>query len=316
MPKISVIVPVYNASKWLPQCVCSIVRQSETDWQLILIDDGSTDGSNKMCDDYADSDARIIALHKENGGPSSARNMGIRRADGDFIVCIDADDEIHVDLLAFLLKLNKKSGADVCAASAVRKLEHKFESLDESDYKVYDARNVIERILYQRKNFLNSIWNILYRRELFNGLELTEGLWYEDLDFFYRILHRAKSVCHSNQITYLYRDTPTSYMNTWSHERLDVLRVVDNMVEYMANNETSELQRAAADRRFSAYFNMFALGAAHGELDICDRCWHVIKEQRGSELCNKKVRLKNKLGALLSYLGKSVTIAVAKVILR
>jgi glycosyltransferase involved in cell wall biosynthesis len=269
-----------------------------------------------MCDDYADSDARIIALHKENGGPSSARNMGIRRADGDFIVCIDADDEIHVDLLAFLLKLNKKSGADVCAASAVRKLEHKFDGLDVSDYKVYDARNVIERILYQRKNFLNSIWNILYRRELFDGLELTEGLWYEDLDFFYRILLRTKTVCHSNQITYLYRANPTSYMNTWSHERLDVLHVVDNMVEYMVKNETTELQRAAADRRFSAYYNMFALGATHGEHDICDRCWHVIKELRGSELCNKKVRLKNKLGALLSYLGKPVTIAVAKIILR
>jgi glycosyltransferase involved in cell wall biosynthesis len=314
MPKISVIVPVYNARRWLPHCVCSVVQQSVTDWELILVDDGSTDGSNKMCDDYAATDSRIVAMHKENGGLSSARNAGIKIANAGFIFFLDADDVIHNRALEFLCEMQSKTGADICVGKAIRAKFHSFTALDFDKYKTYKSDEIITKILYQQSGFINSACNCLYKKELFAGLSFSEGTWYEDLDLFYRIYRRAKTVCHSNQITYLYRDNPTSYMNTWSRERLDVLQVVDNMVEYMVQNEGQELQRAAADRRFSAYYNMFALGAKHGERDICDRCWHVIKEQRCSELCNKKVRLKNKLGALLSYFGKQATMAVARVI--
>jgi glycosyltransferase involved in cell wall biosynthesis len=316
MPKVSIIVPTYNAQQWLETCVNSVICQSFTDWQLILVDDGSTDSSSQICDKFASLDSRISAIHKKNGGLSSARNYGIKHAIGDFIFFIDADDAIHNQTLEFLCSMQSKTNADICIGGAIYATSHNFGKLDFNNQQTYLYDEIIAKILYQCPGFINSACNTLFKRELFNNLSFSEGTWYEDLDFFYKIYHRASKISHSKQITYLYRANPNSYMNTWSHERLDVLCVVDNMVEYMAKNETTELQRAAADRRFSAYYNMFALGATHGEHDICDRCWHVIKELRGSELCNKKVRLKNKLGALLSYLGKPVTIAVAKIILR
>ena len=97
---VSIIIPVYNAEKYLPACIESIIAQSFNDWELILVDDGSTDGSGSICDEYSQKDQRIVAVHKPNGGPSAARNMGIKKAKGDFVTFIDSDDIIKPSFLA------------------------------------------------------------------------------------------------------------------------------------------------------------------------------------------------------------------------
>lgn len=91
-PKVSVIVPVYNAGKYLHRCIGSIMAQTYTDFELLLVDDGSTDGSGKICDEYAQKDSRIRVFHKENGGAASARNVGLDNACGEWIAYIDGDD--------------------------------------------------------------------------------------------------------------------------------------------------------------------------------------------------------------------------------
>ena len=97
---VSIIIPVYNAEKYLPACIESIIAQTFTDWELILVDDGSADGSGRICDEFSQRDKRIVVVHKTNGGPSTARNLGIKKAKGDFVTFIDADDIIKPSFLA------------------------------------------------------------------------------------------------------------------------------------------------------------------------------------------------------------------------
>lgn len=104
MPKFSIIVPAYKAESTLKRCVESVISQSYNDWELILVDDGSTDTTPSICDEYASKDNRIIALHKENGGVSSARNFGIEKASGDWITFLDADDEIESSFLSYFVE--------------------------------------------------------------------------------------------------------------------------------------------------------------------------------------------------------------------
>ena len=116
MERISVIVPVYNVEKYLDKCVQSILNQTYENIELVLVDDGSTDGSSKICDKYGNIDSRVKVIHKENGGLSSARNRGIDEAGGKFITFIDSDDYIHHQMLEILYEgiIKNKSGCAGC----------------------------------------------------------------------------------------------------------------------------------------------------------------------------------------------------------
>jgi glycosyltransferase involved in cell wall biosynthesis len=307
MKTVSIIVPVYNGQQWLKHCVKSIMHQSEPHWQLILVDDGSTDASPQMCDEYAAADSRISVIHQPNQGLSAARNAGIDIATGDFLFFVDADDVLHHSALAMLLEMYRATEAQICIGGTLYAEKCEFGTLNFTAYKELTSEQAIKRVLYQRHKLINSMCNTLISSKLFKGLRFTVGLYYEDLDIFYKVYARAENIAYTSQITYHYRTNPESFINTWSESRLDVLTVVDNLVQYMAQHGSAALQRAAADRRFSAYYNMFVLAAQNQRQDICNRCWAVIREQRLASLINPHVRLKNKIGALVSYLGKHPT---------
>ena len=111
---ISVIVPVYNCEKYIEICIRSVLQQTYTNLELILVDDGSTDGSGKVCDQYVDQDTRVKVIHKENGGVSSARNRGIENAVGDWYSFVDADDFIDKDMYSILMTLQEKNKGRNC----------------------------------------------------------------------------------------------------------------------------------------------------------------------------------------------------------
>lgn len=314
MPKVTLIVPVYNVQRWLRPCVNSIMRQTFEDWHLILVDDGSTDSSPKLCDYFASLSPRITVIHKPNGGPSSARNAGLDAATGDFIYFADADDQVHPELLSLLLNEQEATDADICTAANVNVEQYEFKPVTFGKYEVFTPTKAIEQTLYQTGKLWCSACNMLYRRSLFDNLRFTEGTRYEDLDFFYKIFERANKIAYTNQVTYHYRANPESYINTWSAGRLDVLNVVDKLADYMAEHGTPDLQTAAADRRFSAYYNIFTLATANNEQAVADRCWAVIKQRRISELLNPHVRPKNKLGALVALFGRKFTELIIKIL--
>lgn len=312
---VSIIVPVFNSRQFLEAAINSVVSRSFKDWELILIDDGSTDGSGKICDETAAKYGNVKVIHKPNGGLSSARNAGLDIAKGDFIFFLDADDLLLPHSLSFLSDLQKKTDADIVCGSFV-----KFDDKDEKDIReswskashesfiTYDAILAVKQVLYQ-KNIDNSAWGKLYRRSLWQGLRFREGINYEDLDIFYKVFLRASKIVFTPATVYLYRQHPSSYLHNFNFKRLDVLEVTERMVGFMERNYPA-LLAAARSRQLSANFNMFALLSSNGKkLDPhrakkeADRCWNIIKDLRGEMLYNPSVRLKNKVAILLSYIG-------------
>ncbi|MDE6650382.1 MAG: glycosyltransferase [Muribaculaceae bacterium] len=304
MDLISVIVPVYNAENWLRDALASLQAQSYPEFEAILVNDGSTDRSAEICREYCDLDPRFSLVAQPNAGLSAARNAGIDRAGGDWIVFLDADDAMPPDALEVMMRHAKESGAGIVTGRYVREIPATMPKGYGKSMTV-PADTAIAIGLYQTL-ILNSACGKLFSASIFNGSAPLRfrRCWYEDLDLFYRAFERTDKVCILDRTVYFYRDNPCSFINTWSDARLDVLDVTDRIVRHMVDR-TPQLYRAALDRRFSAHFNILVEMMRHGidNQEQINRCLDVIKQQRFNELTDGKVRIKNKIGALVSYMG-------------
>lgn len=298
LPLISVIVPVYNVEDYLAACINSIIAQSYSNLEIILIDDDSTDSSGKICDKFASIDTRIRVIHKQNGGLSDARNHGIDIATGYYIIFVDSDDTITPDAIATLYSLVCEHNAAIAMATFNNHCKCRGRVI------TLPGIDAASRMLYQ-KDMDSSAWNKLYHSRLFQKHRFTEGIFYEDIDFVIRLLPEVDRVVWTDRSLYNYRLRPSSIIGNFSLKRLDVLDVTDR-IEEAANQQWHSLLPAARDRKLSANFNMFVLltrnGYAHSE--HADRCWRNIKALRMGSLLNRNVRLKNKLGILASLPGR------------
>lgn len=310
---ISIIVPVYGVEKYLRQCVDSVLAQTYSNWELILVDDGSKDACPAICDEYAAKDSRIKVIHQENGGVSAARYNGVLNAKGNLITFIDSDDEVDSKYLAYLNNVMSSCKADCVAVNfrefygSVRNIEivinapgavsikDKVDAVISSLYQIIGDTSLCAK-LFKKKYLTNDIFNDTCR--------------YEDLASFFKIYLKGKNVAFCDVPLYYYRQNPDSYLHQFNKGRADVLDVTNKMVEYFGEKgayPNKDLQRAAKDRRMSAHFNIFCLMSVNKYYDINleKRCWNVIKEERLSSLLNPNVRLKNKIGAFVSYFGKT-----------
>lgn len=300
-PQVSVIVPVYDNERFVRECVDSICRQTFTDIEMVLVDDGSTDASGKICDEMAMADCRIKVVHTDNRGVSAARNTGVALARGSLIMFVDSDDAMHPEMVETLMSLLAAHSAR-CAVCAFTDRISGMST--EGRVRVLSPRVAIERTLYQ-DGLDSSLCCKLFPAEAMKRTRLREGLRYEDLDSIYRIYEKiGGQVVATSAPMYLYRHNPASFINNFTPDRLDVLKVTDDIVSHYTSD--AEMGLAARDRRFAANFNMFILTTRAGLDAEATRCWQVIKSSRGEELANPKVRKKNKAGALGSYLGKKV----------
>ena len=178
---ISVIVPIYNVEEYLPACIESILNQTYRDLEILLIDDGSTDNSGKICDEYAEKDKRCIVIHQQNKGLSGARNTGLDNAKGEYISFIDGDDYIHPQMLEILYEALLKGDYDfsmalykeVYAKEQIQLISsYSFNEIcrDQLMYGLYNSSN--KNNTYREMNF-HAVWNKLYRRELINNTYFT-----------------------------------------------------------------------------------------------------------------------------------------------
>lgn len=314
---ISIIVPVYGVEKYLRQCVDSVLAQTYSNWELILVDDGSQDACPAICDEYVAKDSRIKVIHQENGGLSCARNAGLKDSYGSFVTFLDADDAFHPRFLEISLDVINRMGADV---SCVCFTTNEFSV---NSYKSDSSFGCVEYmcdIFYQKRyDCTHSACGKLYKRSLLPKLPFTVGIGYEDLDAFYRYFPQFEKIAVSYRKLYYYRQNPESYLHKFNIGRADVLDVTDRIVEYFGEKgeyPNKDLLRAAKDRRMSAHFNIFCLMSVnkYHDNDLEKRCWNVIKKERLNSLLNPNVRLKNKIGAFLSYFGKSLLRILARFI--
>ncbi len=228
--KISVVVPVYNVEKYLPKCLDSLVNQTYSNIQIILVDDASPDGCGRICDEYADRDPRIRVVHREkNGGLSCARNDGIDMAEGAYIMFVDSDDWVSEDACATLLCGLKEYGADCCAGRCVVVLDHEGQLVPREDVRrgthCDTAYQAMANVLMNE----SSACNRLYPRKVFEQLRFQAGRVNEDEPLVLRAYSEMEKIVFLDADTYYYRKRPNSI--TTSRFSLKMLDCVSNSLE-------------------------------------------------------------------------------------
>jgi len=204
LPKISIIIPIYNVEAYLSKCIESVLAQTFSDFELILVDDGSTDSCAKICDEYAAQDTRIKVIHKENGGQSTARNMGLDIAQGRYIGFVDGDDYIAIDMYERLYTaiINYNAQISVCGRFNVNKeATSPFFVTDKPI--IMDSKEGIRRLLIY-ENMDSAPWDKLFAASLFDNIRFPSGYICEDVAVVYRLLETAKKIVHIGKPLYYY----------------------------------------------------------------------------------------------------------------
>lgn len=328
-PDLTVIIPVYNALRdggvMLRACLDSVLSQGVA-MEVIVVDDGSSDGTGAFVrSNYADQRMQLLQ-QPENKGLSAARNVGIDMARGRYISFVDSDDLLLRDALAAMLAAADDCNAQIVVGGITRTGGHgvppwcckRTEKLKDRiaccstarrrghrdavacEVSIYPSVDYVQRTLYQRGGH-NSACAVLIGRELMLRNKFREGWYYEDLLLMPRLYLQVDSVAVIDRTVYYYRDNPSSFINSWSEKRLDALRVCEDNLQYMARH-CPEAVAAARDRLMSAAFNIYRLARKNNRPAVCDRCVQIIKTHRLASLKNPRVRPKNRIAALLSYL--------------
>lgn len=212
-PLISVIIPMHNMEDYLCQCVNSVLEQTYTNLEIILVDDGSTDASGMICDQYAENDSRVVVIHKENGGISSARNAGLERASGAYICFVDSDDYIADNLCDTAMNVFQRESVDIVEYGTVLTNE-KGQPIGNIENQLGCFSDKTELLTMLLRNQLqNYIWNKVFARHVFEGISFPVGYSWEDMGTTYKLLLQAKALCSIPDELYFYRQRETSIIH-------------------------------------------------------------------------------------------------------
>jgi len=239
MKKVSVIVPVYNVEKYIDKCLSSLVNQSLTDIEIIVVNDGTQDNSQKIIDKYKKKYPKLIkSIIKENGGQGSARNLGLTLARGEYISYVDSDDYIELDMLLKMYNKAKESDSDivVCNNSLVTEnYEFICNEIYKSNLEIFTAKEN-PNILFDKTAVWNKIYKTSFLKEL--NIEFRSKKWYEDLDFSIIVLLNAKKISIVNDPLYCYVQRKGSTMNNSNINRnLEIIEAFNCILDYSKYNK-------------------------------------------------------------------------------
>lgn len=319
MDLISVIVPEYNVEPYVAKCIESIQNQSYQHLEIILVDDGSTDDSGDICDQYAAYDDRIKVIHQANGGVSAARNIGIEIANGEYIAFVDSDDYIGLTVYEDMLHLLKENNLDIIEFTAFRdKGGTIIEGCNDGLFKIFDRKEALKLAL---NDGFGTVWNKLYRRDSISNVRFPLGRKFEDTATSYLYVSNANRIGHINRC-YYYRLNLNSITQTSfdPKSRWDFVIGYEERLQYAMNHQLpyvddcNSLLMKAVLSCLTAYY-----AKPSGNEVYYDRCKHLI-ETYHSDISYKKLNFKYKLflwsfyradwihkvGARLSYLSKQL----------
>lgn len=237
MPEISIIVPVYQVEKYLDRCIKSIVNQIFTDFELILVDDGSVDSSPAICDRWKLTDSRIKVIHKENGGLSSARNVGLEIASGRYIGFVDSDDWIHCNMYQMLYEMIQSGDFDIAVCGLKRVWQEELACSEKNDedkeFVIYERNEYLCKILKVSTQDSNHYaWNKLYRRNVIINVRYPEGLIDEDVEGTFRAVLNSDRIIESHIVGYYYWYNSNSITTKkFDKQQLDFLKICDHLLE-------------------------------------------------------------------------------------
>lgn len=210
MPRISIGVPFHNVEEYLPQCLDSILRQTFTDFEVIMVDDGSTDGSFEICQKYAAKDSRFKLIHQENGGVAKARNNCLRHMTGDFIAWVDSDDWIEDDYFERLIRTQERTGADMVCIGIKTFMNNEFYMGSHQDkYGAFPGHVIPKKIgmsdVFWGIYALISVWGNIMDAKLYKGVVFSEGIALDDQGNKFKLFLQSKKIVGIPELGYVYR---------------------------------------------------------------------------------------------------------------
>lgn len=282
--RVSVIVPIYRVAQYLPECIESIRQQDHRNIEMILVDDGSDDGSGRIADEYAGIDDRIAVIHQANGGVSAARNAGLDKASGEYVCFVDGDDYVMHDYVSYLLQIALEYDADISLTTAMFSNFDRVQTNDDS-VQIYGAEKATELMLCYRfpigcycrmlkREFMEK-HNIRFRNELFIG---------EGFNFNMDCIQRANKIAVGHRKVYYYRrDNENSAMSSFSLRKwengLHAIHVIkDNLI--MKSAAIDEAWQYACWRTNSdAYDSIILAKAQDGNREMYEDCRSVVRKK-------------------------------------
>ncbi len=204
MELISVIVPVFNTEKYLDKMIKSLTDQTYSNIEIILVNDGSTDGSLEICQKFSGRDARVRVLSQENKGPSCARNYGVSRARGKYLAFVDSDDYVSGDFIECLYQLLSFSRSDISVCGYEMVYKDKRVKISEGEGRVVYSREEALRNMFRKNNIGINPCNKLFKKELFDNVRYPEGKFFEDVNTTYKLIEQAGTVAYMPEVKYYY----------------------------------------------------------------------------------------------------------------
>ena len=249
MPKVSVIIPVYNVEEYIVKCLCSTVNQSLQDIELIFVNDGSTDSSEKYITEYQEIYPKktIKYFKKENGGLSDARNYGIQQATGEYIAFLDSDDYVEFEAYEYLYEKAKEGDYDMVECNFFWK------------YPDNRLKKDIGPIYTTKKEALEKArvvaWNKLYKREIITNSDVlfTKGIQYEDVEFFYKILPKLNKIGFVEKPLVYYMQRENSISNTQNEKTRDIFTALGNVIQYYKEKGIYEEYKEELEYTYTRY---------------------------------------------------------------
>ena len=282
MPEISVIVPVYRVEPYLRRCVDSILSQTFTDFELILVDDGSPDNCGAICDEYALKDSRVRVIHKQNGGLSDARNAGIDMAKGEFLTFIDSDDLVAPEYLNRLYHSIKSSAAEISICNMLPFKDGSSPQIEEQNSndskRIISGRDACLSIYRMDGTVPIMAWGKLYKSSLFNGIRYPVGLIHEDDATTPKLFYLANKIAQIGDKLYLYRSRADSIMSQpFSAKRFDCLSAVDSCIMFFKHNQDDELVQLAKRTQLVMQSKTVLLAYSNDAIEQIPACYRMHK---------------------------------------
>lgn len=313
MVRLSIIVPVYNVEKQLRKCVDSILAQTFTDFELILVDDGSPDNSGNICDNYALVDNRVKVIHKENGGLSDARNAGLDIASGEYIGFVDSDDYISPYMYEEMYNAICFDGTDMSICDLLRVYPDKKPDDINSKNKCSCQVMAADEFLIKNPYHVTAV-SRLYKKELWNGIRFPKGKIHEDEFVVHKILERCKYVSYLNKPLYYYVVNPNSITGSYSVKRLDVVDAIIDRFNYYYKKDNIIAAESVAS------YLIWALNIAYKFLNLKDkvnRQAFINSKQKANDsvfeiILKEKISLKSRLYFKLFIINQNLYINAMK----
>ena len=327
---ISVIIPAYNSESTLESCFASVLDQTYRETEIVIVDDGSVDGTLKMGNRLSSIYNNVRVESIKHAGPSAARNAGLRLARGRYIAFVDSDDRIHPEYLATLHSLMLEHGADISAVTYQMVADNTLSASNtlsaykqicandsKANVRVYSSAEAVADLLYQ-KHLDSSQCCKLFRRKLIEGLYFPEDCRvYEDLLFVYQAFCRSEKIVWTDKQMYYYHKTADGQMDSVSPCVTDAFEVMERIRKDLSSRYPT-LSHAIDNRTISVSFNILKLMAVSHETrhdeGIEHRCWDNIRSLRFANFFDPNVRIKNKVGVLLSLFGHRFTMSVFSIV--